>query len=300
MIHRHLERMRALGLLLGALAAPGASALTEFDVDLGRGPVTVHVPSSGGALASPLVILLHGYGASGVDQEAYMMFLPLAEEYGFLYAYPDGTANRFGLRFWNATDACCDIYGSGVDDSGYLRDLIDAIRARVAVDDDRIYLIGHSNGGFMSYRMACDHSGSIAAIASLAGATFEDPGDCVPAEPVHVLQIHGLSDDVVRFEGGCFQPDACYPGAVESLAQWAEFDDCGPEGPTLSGKRLDLDTSIRGKETWVGAARSCAPGGSAELWAIVRGEHIPVLASDFRHEIIEFLLTHPKPGAAPR
>lgn len=298
MIDRHPIAKVGVGLLLGALLAPGAYA--DFEVDLGRGSVTVHVPETyRRGNETPLVILLHGLGASGQIQESYMRFRPLLDEYGFLYAYPDGTRDLFGIRFWNATNACCDFYSSGVDDSGYLRDLIDEIRSRVDVDDDRIYLVGHSNGGFMSYRMACDHADLIAGIASLAGATFDDARDCGATEPVHVLQIHGVSDNLVRFEGGCFGPGACYPGAGESLAQWAGFNGCDPE-PEILGYRLDLDVSYPGKDTVVAVAEPCAPGGSVELWAIGKGEHMPVLTNDFSRGVIEFFLDHPKPGASPR
>ena len=104
-----------------------------------------------------------------------MKFRPLAEARGFLYCYPDGTIDRWGNRFWNATDACCDFGNTGVDDAGYLRGVIEEIARRFAVDRKRVYLIGHSNGGFMAYRMACQSADLIAGIASLAGTTFLEP-----------------------------------------------------------------------------------------------------------------------------
>jgi len=92
-------------------------------------------------------------------------------ELGFLYVFPDGTEDSDGILFWNATDAGYDFFGSGVDDPGYLRALIEEIIVQLNVDSDRIYAIGHSNGGSMVFRMACDHAELIAGIASLAGAT---------------------------------------------------------------------------------------------------------------------------------
>ena len=73
-----------------------------------------------------------------------MKFLPWSDRLGFLYVYPDGTVDQEGRRFWNATDACCDDYGTGVDDSGYLRALIDAIITELNVDTEKIYLAGFS------------------------------------------------------------------------------------------------------------------------------------------------------------
>ena len=107
-------------------------------------------------------MLLHGYTSSGQEQEAYLKFAPEADRRGVLYATPDGTTDARNNRFWNATDACCNLYGSTVDDCAYLVDLIKAVSAQYTVDTQRVYLVGHSNGAFMSFRMACDHADVIA------------------------------------------------------------------------------------------------------------------------------------------
>src|SRR5688572_2092944 len=143
-------------LLCASLVAPASGQ--------GSTGFSLHVPPGlDPEVPAPLVILLHGYGASGALQEAYMQFAPLADEYGFLYLHPDGALDGFGNRYWNATDACCDFFDSNVDHSGQLRALIESTKASANVDDRRVWLIGHSNGGFMAYRMACDHAGTVAA-----------------------------------------------------------------------------------------------------------------------------------------
>lgn len=278
------------GILLAAMAPPAAA---DIVIDLGRGPVTVHVPPSyDPEVPTPLLFLLHGYGANGAAQESYFQFLPLADEYGLIYLYPNGTVDNGGSRFWNATDACCNFYGSAVDDSGYLLALVDEIKAQLNVDPLRVFFTGHSNGGFMSYRMACDHPETIAAIASLAGATFYDPADCSPASPVHVLQIHGTADTVVLYEGGVFQVP--YPGAVETVEQWAQFGGCEIFG-VVTPPPLDLDAGIPGDETTVYRYDTdCHPNGSAELWSIEGGSHSPYLSDNFAPLVLEFLLDHPK------
>src|SRR5262245_31050828 len=120
----------------------------------GDRPVEVFVPSSyEEGTPTALVLLLHGYTASRNQQELYFQIEPQAEARGFLYAHPDGTKDTGGSQFWNATDACCDLYNSGVDDSGYLAMVIEQIKAKYTVDAKRVFLAGHSNGGFMSYRM---------------------------------------------------------------------------------------------------------------------------------------------------
>lgn len=270
----------------------------DLTIDLGRGPVTVFVPASyQPGTPAPLVMLLHGGAATGDWQESYMHFLPLSEEFGFLYVHPDGTLDQAGTRFWNATDACCDWYHSGVDDTGYLRAVIDTIKQQLDVDPRRVYLIGHSNGAFMSYRMACDHSETIAAIASLAGATYYHPEDCAPDVPVNVLQIHGTADSIVPYAGGSFA-GVPFPGAIASTEQWASFAGCSLL-PDVSAPPIDLDALIPGNETTVRRYRTnCSPEGSGELWSIQGGGHSPTLSSSFSRLIIEYLLAHPKPAPA--
>jgi polyhydroxybutyrate depolymerase len=214
-----------------------------------------------------------------------------------LTVYPNGTTDADGAAFWNATDACCDFFRSGVDDAGYLASLIVDIRAQASVDPRRIFVVGHSNGGFMSYRMACDHADLIAAIASLAGATFAMPEDCRPSAPVAMLQIHGTADDTIRYEGGSL-PAGPYPGAEAGSRFWAGYDGCDLDLADQPGM-LDLETSLEGPdgpaETTVRSATDCAPGGHVELWTIAEGGHVPDLTDKVPGAMIGFLLAHPKP-----
>ena len=89
----------------------------------------------------------------------------------------------------------------------------------------------------MSYRMACDNADLVASIASLAGATFANPSACSPSEPVHVLQIHGTADDVIDYDGSCFGP-FCYPGALQSILTWSNYNQCS--GDLENKESLDL------------------------------------------------------------
>src|SRR5204862_6307753 len=147
-----------------------AAAYMTTTVDAGRGPVTVYVPNGYSAgTPVPLLLLLHGYSSSGPAVESYIGYLSAVDARGFVYAFPSGRVDAAGQRFWTATNACCNLFNQGGpnDDSQYLRALIDRIRQTLAIDDTRIWLAGHSNGGFMAHRMACDHSDIIAGIVSL-------------------------------------------------------------------------------------------------------------------------------------
>jgi polyhydroxybutyrate depolymerase len=252
------------------------------------------VPSSyDGSVAVPLVVLLHGYTASGDMAESYLRLQPLAEERGFLYAHPDGSTDKTGLRFWNATDACCNLFSANVDDSAKLMTLIEGVQKTYNVDAKRIYVVGHSNGGFMSYRMACDHADRIAAVVSIEGATFADPTKCMPSEPVNVLQVHGTADQIIDYEGGLIDGHA-YPGAPATAAMWASYNGCRAT-PQVLADPIDLEATIAGTETAVSVFSDCPAGGAVELWTVDGGSHVPSISSTFSSRIIDFLYAHPKP-----
>lgn len=259
----------------------------------GDRPVTVHVPPGlDPAKPSPLVILLHGYGASGFVQELLFQLKPQADARGFLYAHPDGTVDADSKRFWNATDACCNFGGAAVDDVAYLSGLVAEIGQHYKVDPKRVYFLGHSNGGFMSHRMACDRSDLVAAVASLAGATYGDPSKCAAEKTVAVLQIHGTADDTVLYEGESIM-GVGYPGAVATTESWAQKNGCALTASP--GEALDIDATLDGAETSVSKYEAdCKAGGAAELWTIDGGTHVPGLGANFAPKVVEWLLAHPK------
>lgn len=290
---RALTRLSVATLLLGL-----SGCAADPPADMARETPPVHVPAGyDSAVATPLIVLLHGYTLSGEGQDAYMGLSDLVDDYGFLMAAPDGTKENGPdeNRFWNASRSCCNFFESEVDDSTYLADLIDSIKGDYNVDDTRVFLVGHSNGGFMSYRMAHDHSDTIAAIASLAGAD-QSEGRPTPDDPVHVLQIHGTADTVINYEGGVFRGGAPHPGARESVEAWAAHNGCATTG--VDTGTFDLDGGLDGAETVVTRyASGCRPGGSAELWTITDGSHAPDLSEHFSRRVVEWLLAHPKRSA---
>jgi polyhydroxybutyrate depolymerase len=267
--------------------APDTTEIIELD---GR-PFRLHVPSSyDPATAAPLLVLLHGYTSSGILQAAYFRLTTESDRRGFLYAMPDGTADEEGEQFWNATEACCDFYGSGVDDSAYLRRLIDAVVSSYPVDPSRVYLVGHSNGGFMAHRMACDHADVVTAIVSLAGAATNDASQCAPVRPVSVLQIHGTDDTTIPYDGGTNVGNP-FPSVDTTLAMWRRLNGCGDRAE--SGAPLDLDSSQPGAETTVTTyADGCGAGTTVELWSIEGGGHVPSLTADFAPAVVDFLYEH--------
>jgi polyhydroxybutyrate depolymerase len=225
----------------------------------------------------------------------------------------DGTQNPDGARFWNAGGACCDLYDQSVDDVGYLDAVLDDLALHYRVDPKRVYVVGHSNGGFMAYRYACERAERVAAIVSLAGAGPADVTLCQPREPVAVLQIHGDGDEIVPYAGGNFSsPEllatlkkrgfllppggphtTAFAGAHATVAAWAARDGCSAEEQP-GGAPIDLEARIPGSETVVTRYEGCKAG-AAELWTIRGGAHVPSLRLDWAEQIVAFLLAHPKP-----
>jgi len=284
-------------------AAPTTAATTTTEApapeaDPAR-PYDVFVPSSyQPGTPMPLLLVLHGYSASGDIQEAYFQMQSLAEARGFLYVHPDGTVNPIGEQFWNATPACCG-FGTTVDDSQYLLDIITDVSGEYSVDPKRVYVMGHSNGGFMSYRMACDHADVIAAIASLAGATFADDADCSPSEPVSAVQVHGTADGTIAYTGGQILGNP-YPGAIDTAAKWAAYNGCTGALGAANPPPLDFDQSVAGAETTSQFHEGCPAGVAVGVWTIEGGSHIPPINTattpyPMTTAIVDFLLAHPKP-----
>lgn len=277
-----------------ATADAAADAKIDTSALVAARPYDLKVPTGyDKAKPTPLVILLHGYTASGAMQEAYFKLAPVADAKTFLYATPDGTKNAAGNRFWNATDACCNFDGSPVDDVAYVNAIIDDVEKKYNVDDKRVFLVGHSNGAFMAHRLACDSAPRIAAIAALAGDVWDDATKCNPASPVAVLQIHGTADTVIAYNGGKNPPLAVFPSATTSVATWAHKNGCAT-APT-AGAALDLEAVLLGNETTVAEYTGCKPGGAALLWTIQGGSHVPALQPSFATTVYAFLAAHPKP-----
>lgn len=254
----------------------------------GTRPATIVVPEGfDNTEEVPLVILLHGYTATGALQDSYFKLSGLVDDKDFILVYPDGTRDAQGNQFWNATDACCDGFRTGVDDVGYLRGMIEEAVERFNIDRGRIYLLGHSNGGFMSYRMACDVSEYVTAIFSLAGASYKDVTDCQPDNPVHVVQMHGTSDTTISYVGGNAYPGApAYPSAAETVGAWAGYNNC-------TSDLLDLplgdvaDTSVL--PMTVKGYEGCDMNGSIELWTIQNGSHLPTLPATFAETVLDHM-----------
>lgn len=233
----------------------------------------------------PLVVILHGYSANGFAQYAYFGADRLVTADKALVIAPDGLVDSGGKQFWNADPACCDFDHKNPDDVAYIGGLIDDISADWPIDKSQVFLIGHSNGGFMSYRMACERADVIAGIASLAGNASSDPTKCNPTKPVSVLQLHGTADATVPFDGGSLGI-----GAVADVTQWAQKDNCS--GSRSGNGEADLDSTVAGDETHKETTAGCPDGVAVDLWRLEGSGHIPILTAGAIDQIFDWLVAH--------
>lgn len=279
----------------GCGAEPDATdgpAETRFTIG-GERPATLALPAERSGRSLPLVIVLHGFTANADWIDRYFGISGRIDSDGIAVVLPNGTLNQEDQRFWNATDFCCDFYGSGVNDVAYLNRL--ASEAAEHVQIDGIHLVGLSNGGFMSYRMACESMPGLRTVVSVAGTTFHDPLRCEGARPISVLHVHGTSDGTILYGGGARSGgEVRYPGAEETVERWAARAGCDI-GAAESLPRMDLVANIPAEETAARSYRSgCQDGLRVELWTIEDGPHVPAFeASDFGARIVAWLLATP-------
>lgn len=308
--------MRVFSLILLAACAPPATSPELGDADAGpvefspdagpSGPTGPPPETLGGNRPTnviypadyditqrwPLVVVLHGYTANGLGQDQYLGVSARADLFGFVTLAPNGKRDGRGNRFWNATEACCDFWRSGVDDLGYITGLIDEAVERVNVDPDRVYLVGHSNGGFMTNRIACDAADKVTAVMNIAGSSFMDSARCQPSEAVGYIQVHGTADTTIAYAGGMLTNGASYPGAELVVERWRARNGCVGEP---SERQLDLDLSVPGEETLAEIWSDCDRGMDVQLWRMDGSPHVPGFSDTFRDELVAQLLSYRRP-----
>ena len=245
---------------------------------------------------TPLIVSLHGYGGNSADHSLYIPLHERVNEAGFALLLSNGTLDAEGNRFWNPVDRCCDTGKTGEDDVAYLTELV--ARAREVGDFGPVYFFGHSNGGFMSYHMACKGLPGLRAVASLAGTSYVEDSSCDGAPPVSVLHIHGTADNVILFEGDDSEPDPkgddkppFYAGAQDMVMRWSQRAGCDWPVHYQPYATLDLDHYLPGSETQAFRLESgCADGIDVEMWVGEGSGHSPGYGADFTDALVDWLL----------
>jgi polyhydroxybutyrate depolymerase len=224
----------------------------------------VYVPPGIGAHELvPLLIDMHPLVLDGPSMELFSNMKPAADKHRMIVAYPSGLGGS-----WNAGVCCAPATTNKEDDVGFIREMVAAVEAKVCIDAKRVYATGHSNGAFLSHRLACEASDLITAIAPASGTIGIPLDECKPLRPVPVLHFHGTADPLVPYGGG---NGASVP---DTISFWATHDGC-TDAPTstytkgavhceartkcASGSQVELCTAEGGGHCWPGSA-TCPVG----------------------------------------
>ncbi len=250
-------------------------------------------PSLDRAQPAPLVIFLHGGFGNGQQAEGSYGWDAQADATSFVVAYPDGVS-----RAWNGGTCCGQPEKEGIDDVGFIRDLVAHLETQLALDPDRIDATGISNGGIMAYRLACE-TNLFAAIGP-DSATMLVP--CASPSATSVIAIHGTADRNVPYQGGTGDGFAqvAGPAVPEVIARWRSIDQCA--GPSTSvagvvttsiaacpaGRTVELITVAGAGHQW--------PGGAPPnpILATILGLDQPSTALDATSMMWAFMAAHPK------
>ena len=245
--------------MVGAVAAaPPALADPPGALTVGglQRTYLVHAPAGP---ARGLVLNLHGAGMSGAQQAGLTGYDAVADQYGFVVAYPDG----IDLSWADGRGASVPDR-QGVDDVGFLAALIARLSGEYAIAPGRVFVTGMSAGAFMANRLACDRADLVSAIAPVAGTLGAGVG-CAPSRPVSVLMIHGTADPVVPFNGGPMMGRGGGSDIVSAPAmaeRWRQLDGCPPFTSDPAGSEMSRQS-----------AAGCAGGTDVTLLAVNGGGH---------------------------
>jgi polyhydroxybutyrate depolymerase len=286
-VARRLTAFVAALFLLFAFPAAQAPAAPDPPGALMFGGVqrtyVVHVPAG---LEHPngLVLNLHGGSQTGRKQSAQTNYDAIADQYGWVVAYPNG------IDFsWADGRGAAAPDRQGVDDVGFLATLIGRLTHDYGIPPGRVFVTGMSAGGFMATRLACDRADLVTAIVPVASTLGSDV-HCNPSKPVSVLAVHGTADKVVPYRGGRMvgRGGASTVVSAPTMAdRWLAFNRC-PPATTVSidgGKRL--------------AAFGCADGAEVALVTIDGWGHTwprsPAAAFDVSQARAQFFAAHSAP-----
>jgi len=205
----------------------------------------IHLPHPEAQGASSVLFNLHGYGSNAFAQMQYADFRDLAntKENNFILIHPQGaplnTVLTSSTSHWNSGGWTI---GSTVDDVDFIDSIIGFISSKYSINANRIYSTGMSNGGFMSYHLACNLSSKIAAIASVTGSmSVQTYDNCNPSHPISILQIHGALDGTVPLNGNSTLGMESIYDVVEF---WRSFNSCIVDPVTSITDFFDLGYSV--------------------------------------------------------
>ena len=191
----------------------------------------------------PLVVDMHGYTGTNYNMYNYSDWDRISEEHGVIIAYPQGHENS-----WNAGWCCGVAHDIGIDDVGFILQMIEQISANYSINDSKIYASGHSNGCAMTQKLANEASHVFAAGGCMALYLLEDADPSF--SPTPIIEVHGILDVVIPYSNShsssiIFDNSLVGDeGAMKNIATWAEMNGCSGIIPEMIEEYQDY--SIQG------------------------------------------------------
>jgi polyhydroxybutyrate depolymerase len=235
----------------------------------------LHVPAAYQPSQSvPLLLAFHGRSTDGKEILRTSQFVAWAAEMNFIVAAVNGAVYD-GASSWNAGNCCTNATTYEENDVLLASTIIDFVKSNYAVDPARLWASGHSNGGMLAYRLACDLSDKITAIAVVTGALV-DP-TCNPTKPVSVIHLHGNLDPTVPFYGGGkFETPSIYG----SITEFSKVNECNVAP-------IEYLNPLKEKYQWI-----CKSGFEALLVNYQEESHD--WGVGYTEAILSFLFAHPR------
>ncbi|MEM1041251.1 MAG: PHB depolymerase family esterase [Bacteroidota bacterium] len=243
---------------LDAATGVGEFAL-EVDYDGRTRSLLVHLPPT--PEPDALVLALHGRFGSGASMRDFSGFSEIADREGFVVVYPDGVA-----RSWADGRGTTPADQRGVDDVGFLAEVVRRVRDRFPIPADRVFAAGMSNGGFMAQRLAVERADLVGGIGTVAGSVSDELDTTQgPSEPVAVAFVHGTEDTLVPYAG---DPEENMLGIEDAARRWAGFNGC--PAPRLTET---IDAEPDGTQVLIYDAAPCDEQASVRLYRVEGGGH---------------------------
>jgi polyhydroxybutyrate depolymerase len=255
----------------------------------------LHIPRGyKDTIEQPLVLNFHGHGSNALQQQYYTGFSHLADAYDFIVAYPQGAIGLDHRTGWDTGSR----RNPHTNDVLFVSNLLTHLQESWCINPDRIYATGFSNGGGMTYVLACKMADRFAAFASVSGSYPPVPGGCNPARPVPYMELHGTGDKVVPYNGS---PAKGYPPVTQWLQQWAQRDGCNSQ-PVIFFHQANVTG-----EKWVGCRDNVTIihytiGGMGHMWPrhLIIRTHNSAIAFDATSLIWSFFQSYRLPTGSTR
>lgn len=237
----------------------------------------LQTPSGGTSAARPLLLAFHGTGESGRGMQRTTALDALGSREGFLVAYLDAAVGN-----WAEGCACSRADLEGVNDTGFVRAVVEDVARRFPVDRARVYAAGFSQGGLFVQRLACDMADLVAAVASVSAPMSSHLAEtCAPSVPVGVLVIQGTLDDAYPYEGERSGRRSLL-GGRETADLWRVLDGCPSEARVREWPDRAADGTRVLDERWSG----CGRGVEVRLTTVDGGHHAWSPSADIETETL--------------